>query len=275
MGGRDIDQVDLASVVDKAEQLPWRQRAQVEQIIQTKVFQQWMKSPFSTWLLIHWERQPPQKVGNVSPLSTFLASLTRMFRQNSTRFVAAVWFCGEHLGPEGIGSAPDATAMLASIIDQVLCQHQFDMSASPLEKGEISPEAWQAGDFSALSAVLEWLVRQLPETVTVVFLVDSVVSYEEGRETLQVLSFLLRLAWDQHLSLAVKVLFASTPGTNLVRAAFEGHQDSIVNIEVLPQMGWQPSEERMGRELGNMVSGGRDAFTEWAMRTTRLQNLSS
>jgi hypothetical protein len=274
MGGRDIDQADLASVVDKAEQLPWRQRAQVEQIIQTQQFQRWIKSPLSTWLLLHWDRNPPQKIGHVSPLSTFLASLTRMFRQNGARFVAAVWFCAEHLGPQGIGSASGGRAMLASIIDQILCQHQIDMSASPLESGEISTDAWQAGDLTALSVILEWLVRQLPSTVTLVFLVDSVVSYEEDRETLHVLSFLLRLAWDQHLPLAVKVLFASTPGTNVARAAFEGPQDLIVNIEVLPHMVWAPSEERMGRELSNMVSGGIDPLTAWAEERLRARGVN-
>lgn len=259
MGGRDIDQADLAFVLDKAEQLPWRQRAQVEQSIQTKMFQRWITAPVSTWLLLHWDRHPPQKIDHVSPLSTFLASLTRMFRQSGTRFVTAVWFCAEHLGPHGIGSAADGRAMLASIIDQILCQHQIDMSASPLERGEISADAWQAGDFNALSAILEWIVRQLPATVTLVFLVDSVASYEEDAETLQVLAFLLRLTWDNHIPLAVKILFASTPGTNQVRVAFENHQDLIINIEVLPQMGWAPSEERMGRELSNTLN-------EWANR---------
>lgn len=254
MGGRDIDQVDLAFVVDKAEQLPWRQRAQVEQSIQTELFQRWITSPLSTWLLLQWDRRPPQKIDHVSPLSTFLASLTRMFRQSGIRFVTAVWFCGEHLGPQGIGSASDGRAMLASIIDQILCQHYIDMSASPLERGEISADAWQAGGFTALGAILEWVVRQLPETVTLFFLVDSVASYEEDTGTLQVLSLLLRLAWDGHLPLTVKVLFASTPTPHIVRTAFEGHQDLIVNIEVLPQMVWAPSEERMGRELSNMVS---------------------
>lgn len=252
-GASDVDLIDIASVLDKAERLPWRQRVQVEQVVQTQHFRNWITSPVSTRLLIHWDRNLPRKIDHVSPLSTFLASLTRMFRQNGTHFVAAVWFCAEHLDISGIGSSFDGSAMLASLIDQILRQQCFDLHNSPLETGEVSMDALQAGDFNALFAVLEWLVSQLPGTITLVFLIDSVASYEEDRETRQVLAFLLRLAGAQHLRAAVKVLFASTPGTNFVRMAFE-EEDLIVNIDVLPQMVWAPSDERLGRELSNVVA---------------------
>lgn len=252
IGASDIDLADIASVLDKAERLPWRQRAQVEQVIQTRHFRDWITSPYSTKLLIHWERSPPQNIGNISPLSTFLASLTQMFRQNGTRFIAAAWFCTENLDPWIENGTHDARAMVLGLIGQILRQHHFQMAASPFETGEINIGALQAGDLATLIAVLGWLVRELPETITLVFLIDSVASYEEDKGMREALAFLLRLVGDHDLRAAVKVVFASAPGTSIVRKAFES-EDLILNIEVLPQLAWMPSEERMGRELSSMV----------------------
>ena len=143
--------------------------------------------------------------------------------------------------------------MLASILDQLLRQHRFNMSSSPIETSEIDVNAVQGGEVSALSAMLEWLIRQLSETTTLVFLIDGVAIYErEEHQALGALATLVRLVEDKSLRAVVKVIFTSTPGTDVVRAAFET-EDLIVNVENFPQLGWTPSDERVARELGGLV----------------------
>lgn len=247
----EVDLADIASVLDIADALPWRQRAQVEQLIQTPKFRHWIMSPSSTKLLVHWDRRPPHQIANVSPLSAFVASLVQMLRRDDTRFISAVWFCALHTHS---GSAsPGGKEMVASILDQILRQHRFDLSGSPIESGQIDVQALQSRDISASLIILEWLIRQLPETVTLVFLVDGVAVYEQDEhQALDVFATLIRLVGDRTIRAAVKVMFTSTPGTDIVRAAFEG-EDLIVNVEVLPQLGWAPSDERVARELGSLV----------------------
>lgn len=63
------------------------------------------------------------------------------------------------------------------------------------------------------------------------------------------LSLLLKLMDDPSVSASVKVLFTSTPGPNEVRGAFEA-DNLILNVDVLPQVEWTPSNERVVRQLG-------------------------
>jgi len=44
--------------------------------------------------------------------------------------------------------------------------------------------------------------------------------------------------------------FASTPGPDTVRAAFQA-ENPILNVDALPQLEWTPSDERLVRELGH------------------------
>ncbi|KAH6617424.1 hypothetical protein F5144DRAFT_586391 [Chaetomium tenue] len=243
----DLDLADVTFVNDKRGQLPERERAQAEQIINTQLFQNWAVSTRSSKLLVHWDFNPPQTIADVSPLSVVCATMTQALRAKE-RFVSVVWFCGQHTDPAEAGAHVGEQAMLHSLIDQLLRQHDFDMRSMC---NSIDFAALQAGRLDTLIQLLEWLVRQLPETTTFFCIVDGVCLFERDefqRQALPVLSSLIRLAEDTTVSTTVKVLLASTPGTDIVRGAFE-EEDLILNVDGLPQLGWVPNDERMIREL--------------------------
>lgn len=243
----DLDLADAAFVADKKAQLPARQRVQAEQIIHAPLFREWVVSPRSAKLLVHWDFQPPKTVAGVSPLSVFCATIAQALRRKA-RFVSALWLCGRHVDVAEPGARVGARPMLASLIDQLLRQHAFD--TRPLHR-DLDLAALRAGGLDEWVKLLGWLVRRLPETTTLVCLVDGVVLFERDEfeaEALPVFSSLLRLAADPTVPAAVKVLFTSTPGTDIVRRAFED-DDLILNVDALPRLAWAPSDERMAREL--------------------------
>ncbi|KAH7009847.1 hypothetical protein EDB80DRAFT_414775 [Ilyonectria destructans] len=246
----DIDFADAAFVLDKKEQLPARERTQAEQIANAQLFKTWITSPSSAKLLVHWDRTPPRTIANISPLSIFCASMSQML-QTHDRFVTAMWLCGLHIDPTE--SAVGGRSMLASLIAQLLRQHDFDTRSLAVDGFDF--ESLRLGNFEELIRLLEWLVRRLPETITFVCLIDGVILYErEEMEALDSLSCLIRLATDHNIPAAVKLLFTSTPGTDIVRGAFE-EEDLIMNVDALPKLVWAPSDERVVRELGRDLGG--------------------
>jgi hypothetical protein len=248
---RDLDQIDIRFIIDKKEQLPARQQVQTEQILNTPLFCDWIVSTCSAKLLIQWSTHPPHTIAEVSPLSIFCTTMVRAL-QAKERFISVQWFCGRHIDPVEAGPYIGGHAMLASLIDQLFRQYAFD--TRPLHR-EITLAGLQAGDPQELKKLLGWLVRQLPPTVTLFCIADGVVLYERDEywdEASPVLAYLLSLTADPTVQVAVKVLFASTPGPNEVRGPFEA-EELILNVETLPRLAWAPSEERVARELGDGI----------------------
>lgn len=248
---RDLDQIDMALIIDKKEQLPARQQVQAEQIVNTPLFRDWIVSTSSAKLLIQWGTHLPHTIAEVSPLSIFCTTMVRAL-QAKERFISVQWFCGRHIDPVEAGPYIGGHVMLASLIDQLFRQYAFD--TRPLHR-EITLAGLQAGDPDELKTLLGWLVRQLPPTVTLFCIVDGVVLYERDEywdEAAPVLAYLLSLTEDPTVQVAVKVLFASTPGPIEVRGPFEA-EELILNVETLPRLAWAPSEERVARELGDGI----------------------
>ncbi|KAL1630632.1 hypothetical protein SLS54_000503 [Diplodia seriata] len=260
----DFDLIDAAFINDKKPQLSSRQLSQAEQIASASLFHDWMVSPRSARLLVQWDAPtPPRTVGGISPLSTFCAAMARALRTRCPRFIPLLWFCGRHID----SSDPDdeenahigARSMLASLTDQLLRRHDFD--TRPLAR-DLDLSALQSRSPAALAKLLDWLIRRLPPTTTVVLIVDGVVLLEREEfqdEALPALSGLLRLASDDVTdgvsgAAAVKVLFASAPGTDVVRAAFEP-QGLVLDVGALPRIACAPSEERLARELEGEAGG--------------------
>ncbi|KAL1644142.1 hypothetical protein SLS58_004422 [Diplodia intermedia] len=262
----DFDLIDAAFIDDKKPQLCSRQLAQAEQIASASLFHDWMVSPRSARLLVQWDvPTAPRTVAGISPLSTFCAAMARALQTRSPRFIPLLWFCGRHIDP----SDPDderhahigARPMLASLTDQLLRHHDFD--TRPLHRA-LDLSALQSRSPDALAKLLDWLIRHLPPTATVVLIVDGVALFEREEfqdEALPALSGLLRLASDDvtdgvsaAAAVVVKVLFASTPGTEVVRAAFES-QGLVLDVGALPRIACAPSGERLGRELEGEAGG--------------------
>jgi len=244
----DLDYVDIAFILDKKEELPAKQRAQAEQIINTPLFRSWIVSTCSTKLLVQWVSRLPQTIAEVSPLSVFCATMAQALHAKE-RFMSIQWFCGRHIDPMEAGQYIGGRAMLLSLIGQLLREHNFDMRL--LQPEIIS--SLQEGQIDGLEKLLGWLVGQLPQTITLFCIIDGVVLYERDEhcdEALPVLGFLLSLTVAPEVSATVKVLFASTPGPDTVRVAFQA-ENLILNVDALPQLEWTPSDERLVRELGH------------------------
>ncbi|KAL8309092.1 hypothetical protein RB597_009390 [Gaeumannomyces tritici] len=216
----DLDLADLAFVSDRKGHLPERERAQAEQIVNTQPFQRWVVSASSAKLLVHWDPILPETVAGVSPLSVFCATMTKALRAKD-RFLSATWFCGRHIDPAEADGHVGGRAMLAGLIDQLLRQHAFD---TRLMCSDVDIPALQAGGLDALVQLLGWLARQLPETVTLFCIIDGVYLFERDElsdEALPAFLSLIHLAGDRSVPATIKVLLMSTPGTHIVRGAFE------------------------------------------------------
>ncbi|ROV98393.1 hypothetical protein VMCG_07143 [Cytospora schulzeri] len=246
---RNLDQMDMESIIDKKEQIPARQQAQAEQIVNAPLFRDWIVSTSSAKLLVQWDTRLPQSIAEVTPLSIFCTTMVKAL-QTKDRFMSVQWFCGQHIDPFEAGPYVGGHAMLASLIDQLLRQFAFD--TKPLHR-EITLAGLQAGNSEELKKMLGWLVRQLPPAITLFCIVDGVVLYERDEhwdEAAPVLAYLLSLTADPTVQVAVKVLFTSTPGPVVLRGPFED-ENLILNVDTLPRLAWAPSEERVARELGD------------------------
>ncbi|KAN0095106.1 hypothetical protein V8E51_015817 [Hyaloscypha variabilis] len=244
---------DVAFVMEKKEQLPTSERALTERIIGTQLFQNWIVSLPSAKLLVHWDFRLPKTIAGVSPLSVFCMNLAQAL-QGKEHFMSALFFCGLHIDAVECDGRVGGRAMLTILIVQLLRQHSFDMR--PLHQ-DIHLAGLQEGSFDMLSKLLVWLVRQLPQTMTLLVLIDGAVLFEREEfetEALPVFSSLLQLAADPSMPASVKVLFTSTPGTNIIRGAFED-ENLILNVDSLPRLGLPANEERMNRELEEELSG--------------------
>ncbi|KAF5847605.1 hypothetical protein GGP41_000358 [Bipolaris sorokiniana] len=256
----DLDFADIAFVMDKKEQLSGKDKARAEQIIHTQLFQNWIVSASSSKLLVHWDLHRPKKIAEVSPLSVFCMTLVQSLRTKD-RFMSALWFCGRHVDESDPGARTGGRAMLLSLIDQLLRQFEFD--TRPLHN-HIDLVSLQEGGLEVLIKLLHSLVRQLPPQTTLFIIVDGAVLFERDQfeaEALRVFASLIILVADTSVMASIKVLFTSTPGTHIVRGAFEP-EDLILSVDNLPRPAIG-SEERMVRELKGELGDDGDG-DEWS-----------
>ncbi|KAK8063333.1 hypothetical protein PG996_007985 [Apiospora saccharicola] len=254
LGRSDIDLDDMNFVFSKELEFPDRQRLQTEQIINKQLFSEWVVSASSSKLLVQWSGSArPKPIANLSPLSVFCAKFVQSLASQD-RFISIQWFCGRHLGA-GVGPHD----MLVGMIVQLLRGYRsFDMQAlcQSHDLPTILQSREQEQDTQGLVALLEWLVRALPRTLTLFCLVDGVVLYERREHwdaARPVLASLVDLADDPTIAATVKVLFTSTPGPPEVRGAFD-EERRIINVETLPHLAAAPSDARFARQLGRELS---------------------
>ncbi|KAK3299630.1 uncharacterized protein B0H64DRAFT_455727 [Chaetomium fimeti] len=204
----DIEDADIDDIEENREQLAAHDRVRAEQIVHTQMFQEWIVSPESTKLLIHGNASPVRAT-ETSALSLFCATLSRPFRSRP-RYLCLIWFCGRHLGDAGSSDDEfdsdddDSTSsdedyyhcypygdqlrqgagtktgtikrMVRSLIAQLLSDYDFGLSYPMLPDVDLA--SVEEGDLAELMALLGWLVRQLPEEVTLVILIDGLAFYE-------------------------------------------------------------------------------------------------
>ncbi|KAK4448914.1 hypothetical protein QBC34DRAFT_100872 [Podospora aff. communis PSN243] len=291
----DIDIEDMDDIEKQQGHLDAQERARAEQIVHTQIFQDWIVSPESSKLMIHGNFSSGCMM-ETSSLSVFCTALARAFRSRQ-RYLALVWFCGRHMGSndsdessDGLDDLDDDSSdeyhhchffhrdgpgikagtlrkMVRSLIAQLLSDHDFGYS-NPMNPDTDLPLI-EEGDLSELALLLRWLVLQLPEDITLVFLIDGIVFYERDEfeePMLDVLGDILGLTVASDVSATVKVLVTSPWPTSTVRAAFEegswvdtgnwqgGGKESILSMGVLQPRQGGASKERIDRELQELGS---------------------
>lgn len=247
------DLYDMNFIFSTESEFPSLERAQTEQIIQQRLFANWVVCTDSSRLLVQWEAPLPHTYADLTPLSLFCAKMVQALA-GKDRFLSIQWFYGCHLRyhtPEGSGHT-----MLLGLVAQLLGAYRggFDMRA--LAHSIDLHTLLSSPDMKILERLLTWLVRALPRTVTLFCFVDGVVLCERSEHwgtAAPALLCLLRLVRDPAVQATVKVLFTSAPGPITVRSDFED-EGLIVNVETLPRLATAPSDERMMRELGEELS---------------------
>lgn len=244
----DADLADTAMVTAMQARLPEKERAQAEQTIHTAPFRQWIVTPQSAKLLVQWGPKRATTIRGVSPLSVVGTSIAQAL-QSQPRFLFLSWFGGVQVDRVETGHIRKEHALVCSLIDQLLRQHEFDMRFLPaLDHLSASLEDWLD--------ILDMLIRQLPRTRTVCCVIDGVVLLERDEyaaDALPVLGRLISIVEDGSVVVPLKLLLTSTPGTTIVRAEFE-EEGLILNVGALPRSSVVPSQRRVIRELGQTTT---------------------
>ncbi|KAL9564782.1 hypothetical protein ACKAV7_011234 [Fusarium commune] len=241
----DLYLQDISFVERKRAQLIEREVARAEQMIGTALFQDWMLSTGFNKLLIHWNRCLPRIFADISPFSALSITLMRIFR-SASRFISILWVCGCHIDTGGQGTRTGGRSMLSSFIDQLLRQFPFDMQCLHQQTDVVN---LQSVPLPELVNLFRWLISAITPDLTIVFIIDGAFLYERDefeQEALLVFRELFQLPY--HTAATIKVLFMSSPGTSIIRRAFEV-EDKILSVEGLPLLGSISSEDRVTRGL--------------------------
>ncbi|KAJ8120201.1 hypothetical protein ONZ43_g3032 [Nemania bipapillata] len=283
----DIDAVDMDAIEVKGKHVPNQDRARTEQIVSNQAFQDWIVSPRPSKSMIYGGFSPFHLT--TSALSVFCKTLTKAFRSREG-YLCLVWFCGFHLGDDDESDIDSSDSeddingdlgyvydegddynlgtrqrvikrMVRSLIAQLLCDHDF--GPRHLLPPDVDPDVIEQGhSLSQLRRLFSWLVRQLPEEITLVCLIDGVSFYEREEfedPMLDALGDILELA-TSNVAATVKVLVTSPRPSVTFRVGFEdenaipddarGTTTSILSLDSITPSHLDISEERVNRTLG-------------------------
>ncbi|KAI1483383.1 hypothetical protein F4774DRAFT_367387, partial [Daldinia eschscholtzii] len=263
----EIDNIDIEYIAKQAGGLPFEDRGRAEQVVDTRQFKQWMLSDkhwiysCNQWvrpgrddnisgrtmkLLVHGDYDSNEKV---SPFSVFCASLMGILRSQRS-FISLVFFCGRHLdGDEN----PGPLAMIRSLVGQLL--QQSPCYPSGLAQYVSMQDVWR-GNIQELCKLFGYLIRQLPSTVTVFCVLDSIGLYEREQykdDMEDILDYILDLVEDEEhdISTVFKLFLTNPRPTRYIRAAFQD-EISLLNMASVSDNGQWPSSIRFSRQISNV-----------------------
>ncbi|KAH6639085.1 hypothetical protein C7974DRAFT_387829 [Boeremia exigua] len=244
--GEQVEKVDMETIIDKRESLPWADRGRAGHVVNMDQFKTWMISPEPAALLLHGHCV---SVGGATALSILCSTLTGALRQKPG-FLALTHFCGLHEEVEG--QYYGGVALLRSFIAQLLCQQPFDTRDIQYSVDLASAEQ---GQVAGLCQVLGWLINRLPQETTLICIIDEIAYYERDAavdETLEAMTYISQLMYDPRLRTTIKVLATSTIAVREMREFFP--EDSILDLSAVSGIELSNSDE-VGRELDNDLAG--------------------
>lgn len=216
---------DMQHIIEKNERLPFHERATTESLIAAPRFREWMVSPKSMELLVQGEFSSSSR--EISPFSVFCSTLGMAFRGNQ-KFISLIHHCGLHADNEDPESGP--WSMMMSFIAQLLCQWDIDTSILHQHVDLSWVEYYDSPDISNLCDLFTWLVRQLPEHMTVFCVIDGIHAYERDcyvEDLVDALACILDTTLDADIRAIIKVVVTTPCRTIEVR---EGFHDKAVML---------------------------------------------
>lgn len=244
----DILAQDLQKIADRRKvQVPEREQARAEQLIQTGQLREWLTAPTSKQLLIHGNFN---RRAYISGLTIFCMSLTATLSERHSRFIPLTFFCGlhaEHMNDTHTGGR----AIIQSFIGQLL--QQFEFGGTQTLNLHMDEDKIRMGEVYDLCELFAALVRALPNLVVLVCLIDGVLYYEREefkKDMAVVLKAILELSTDESVAVPVKVLITSPTKTIEVRQSFP--DDLILSMDAMAPAGLIASSSRLSREIHSL-----------------------
>ena len=227
LNGFSFEDKDMQLTMEKQERLPQQERATTEGLLSIPRFRDWMVSPTSRELLVQGSLTGDREI---SSLSVFCSTFTTAIR-GRPKYISLIHFCGLHADPATDADA-GADGMIMSFIAQLLWQWDFDtahlqqyVDLSWVEYGE--DPTW--GD---LLNLLKWLIRQLPPSQTVFFIVDGAYHYEKNVHIdafIDSMAAILDTTLDEAVGATVKILVTSPCRATEIRQGF--HDDAVLLLK--------------------------------------------
>ncbi|KAK4160628.1 hypothetical protein QBC43DRAFT_325297 [Cladorrhinum sp. PSN259] len=222
---------------------------EVNRIVTSNKFNNWLTAPHSTELLIHGNYRGTQYT---SILSIFCTTFVQTLRQpEKSHIISLAFFCGLHLDSQQ-DFYTGGRGMIHSFVSQLLEQREFDLSIL-----QFDTDMLERGEIHVLLELFTDLMRQvLARGETVFCIIDGVRYYEREEYEYEmglVVKEVLDLVQEEHEKHGegsiLKVLITSPAPTTIVRHAFR--DDEILMLSSAEQGGGQGrfSVERFGRLL--------------------------
>ncbi|KAJ8116951.1 hypothetical protein ONZ43_g4321 [Nemania bipapillata] len=245
----NAEESDIAHISNSVTLVDRRDQGQAENLVVDPQFRQWVVQTRSTELLVHGYMKPSRTT--VSALSLFSAALVQNL-QTVDRFCVVAFFCGQHNDFED--PLAGGVGLIKSLTTQLLHQHQFSRMGLARVAREVNLPLLESGfeDIEELCLLFGSLVRQLPSTVTLFCVLDSVNVYEnpeymQEMHVEKVLYEVLSLTQDRRVQTHVKILLTSPTDTTTIRTGFK--EKDILSMVGQPRMDKRFDDERFARHV--------------------------
>ncbi|KAI0520974.1 hypothetical protein F5B22DRAFT_634829 [Xylaria bambusicola] len=219
-----FEEEDMQRTTEKQERLPLGERAATEGLLNSPRFREWVVSPISRELLVQGNLTGDRQI---SALSVFCSTFTTAIRSRP-KYISLIHFCGLHAD---LGSDADAGApgMIMSFIAQLLWQWDFDIALLQQYVDLSWVEYGEDPSWDDLYNLLKSLIRQLPPTQTVFFIIDGAYHYEKSSHAdafIESMAAILDTTLDDAVVTTVKILVTSPCRTTEIRQGF--HDNAVL-----------------------------------------------
>lgn len=197
---------DVDHILKRRDQFDLAAQAQAQQLLSSEQFMGWMKSPLPETLFVKGNFQIVGS-GRISVLSALCATLSLNLVKN-THYIVLHAFCGLHEAHSHQNAGPNW--LIRSLIAQLLlCGVSFNLDFINTRS---FAEQIKSHYLQDLCSVFRQLVEQLPNTATVICIIDGVTPFESETwkiDMIDVLFILNQIVLNEFLKLTFKLMLTT------------------------------------------------------------------